>query len=69
VTPRQQPNGKDALRGLRFLLEDVQSYVEQAQIVVGETDRKGASILHGIGGRLEIRLQDAMDALAVTDGR
>lgn len=42
------------------LLEDALNYVEQAQIIVINSDRYGASILASMGSRLVARLQEVI---------
>lgn len=41
------------------MLAEALNYIEQAQIIVSESSRKGASVLHGIGDRLARRIDDA----------
>lgn len=42
--------------------EDVLNYIEQAQIIVGDSQRKGAQVLHSMGARLLNSLKGSINA-------
>ena len=39
-------------------VDDAINYIEQAQIIVGESDHHGAKVLHGMGARILARIAD-----------